>query len=329
MTNSPSKPTSDSVAANPGNKDAASAGLSTPKLLDWILLGSIIVLGGSAFALIQTSIETLPPLLVTVVRLWIGALLMTAIMFGTGRRFPPLFEQSDQGGRRIGRRWVFMALVGAPGTALPFFIFPWAQQYVESGLAGIYMAFMPIWTLGLAAVFTDEKLTGRKLVGFLLGLAGAVILLGPAALSGMAQSSLIAQIAVVFAALCYAGAAVITRRAPFVRPRVFAAGNLLAAAISATPALLFVQWDYEAWSISSMLATIALGIFPTGIGSIVIVILIQRVGASFMSYANYLVPLWAIVLGAVLFGERLSVNAFIALGVVSIGLAISQGRFKR
>jgi len=273
--------------------------------------------------MIRTAVETIPPIIITVGRLWVGALLMTAITLGTGRRFPPVIIKSDNR-QTLNNDWRFMIVIGAIGTAIPFFIFPWAQQFIESGLAGIYMATMPIWTLGLAAMFAGESLTGRKLSGFVIGFIGVLILMGPAVLNGAASANVLAQASMVIATLFYAVSAVITRRAPDIRPRVFSAGVLIAAAIVATPTLFFVDWQQDQWSMISILNMIGLGIFPTGIGAFLIVIIIQRVGAGFMSYSNYITPIWAIILGALIFQERLLLSAFLAFAVVIVGLAISQ-----
>jgi len=309
---------------NPPTLRTKSANVNAdPKPVDWFCLVMIIAMGGSSFALIEKAVESLPPTIITVGRLWIGAIMMTAIVLGTGRRFPPLLVKED-GQNRIDRGWLCMIVIGGVGTTIPFYIFPLAQLHVESGLAGVYMALMPIWTLGLAAMFAGEALTGRRFVGFIIGFLGVLILMGPAVFGDATQTNLLAQLGLVVATLCYAGSAVITRRAPAIRPRVFAAGSLLSAAIVATPGLLFTDWRLEQWELTGILSVFGLGIFSTGLGAFLIVVIIQRVGAGFMSFSNYITPVWAVILGAILFNERLSPNVFIALGVVIVGLAVSQ-----
>jgi drug/metabolite transporter (DMT)-like permease len=224
------------------------------------------------------------------------------------------------------RLWVWMMGVGAVGYSVPFLIFPWAQQYVESGLAGVYMAFMPLWTLGLAWFFADEKLNARRIVGFLMGFAGVLILMGPEAVKGVAGSSLVAQAGLLAATLLYAASAVMSRRAPAARPRVFSAGIVLAGAVFATPALFFTPIDPATWSAKSIASVFVLGLGPTAFASVIIIILIRRAGASFMALANYIVPVVAVVAGAILFHERLEPTAFVALGVILVGVAISQSK---
>ena len=275
--------------------------------------------------MIRGAVETIPPNIIAVGRMWVGAIIIYGLMRAKGRRFPRLLVQTSKG-PRLHRAWAYMITIGAVGTTIPFFIFPWAQKFLDSGLAGIYMAFMPLWTLLLAYFFTDETMTPRKLVGFVLGFIGVIALIGPDAISSAAASSILPQLSLLLATLFYAASAVLVRRAPTIRPRVFAAGSLLSAAILSTPGLLFAELSPQSWSLSSMINVIGLGLGPTGLASFFIIILIKRTSASFMALANYITPFWAVAMGALLFGERLQPQAFFALAVILIGVAISQTR---
>lgn len=305
-----------------------SSGTDHPKALDWFILTVIIIIGGSSFAMIRGAVETIPPNLVAVGRMWVGAIVIFILMKSSGRNLPALFEKTGSS-LSIASAWKHMIAIGVVGTTLPFFIFPWAQQYIDSGLAGIYMAFMPVWTLALAFFFTDETMTTRKLIGFAVGLIGAIVLIGRDAISDAATTSLLPQLSILLATLLYAATAILVRRAPSIRPRVFAAGTLLASAVIATPALLFVQIDPQTWSMSSLLSLIGLGIGPTGLASYLIIILIKRTSASFMALANYVTPFWAVAMGALLFNERLALQSYIALAIILAGVAYSQSRAKR
>jgi drug/metabolite transporter (DMT)-like permease len=299
------------------------SGPGEARATEWALLAGLIALGGSSFTFIHAAIETLPPPLVSVGRLWVAAAALYIIMRAKGRRFPPLLVRTKEA-LAPHRLWVWMSAIGLVGYSSPFLIFPWAQQYVESGLAGVYMAIMPIWTLLLAYFFADERLSPGKIAGFALGFAGVLLLMGPEAAKGVAGSSLFAQAGLLLATLLYAASAVLSRRAPPARPRVFTAGIVLAGAVIATPALFFTPLDASGWSIKSLASVIALGLGPTALAGIIIITIIRRVGASFMALANYVVPGVALLLGALLFGERLSFSVFAALAVILAGVAISQ-----
>lgn len=293
--------------------------------LDWMLLAALAVMGGSAFALIHVALETAPPAIVTVGRLWVAALVLYAAMRAKGRRFPPLLVRTKEG-LRPHRLWAWMAAVGMVGYTIPFFIFPWAQQFLPSGLAGVYMAFMPIWTLLLAALFADERLTAARIAGFTLAAAGVVVLMGPEAIGGISGADLLAQAGLLLATLLYAASAVMSRRAPPARRIVFSAGIVLAGAVFATPGLLFTAIEPASWSARSVVSILALGAGPTALAGVVIIIIIRRAGASFMALANYITPIFAVLAGALLFGERLGLNAFLALALIFAGVAVSQRR---
>lgn len=188
------------------------------------------------------------------------------------------------------------------------------------------MAFMPIWTVILAYFFAGESLGPRKIIGIILGFVGVMILLGPEVINGIGQSSALAQLLILFATVCYAAAAVMARRAPPIRPRIFSAGTLIGAAIMSTPALFFTDLKTDEWTFSGVANVIGLGLGPTGLAGLLLIIIIQRVGAGFMGLANYVTPVWAVLLGAVLFQERLDMSVFIALTIILAGVAISQRR---
>lgn len=309
------------------NSGRNGAGPAAAGPAEWALLALLTTLGGSSFTFIHAAIETVPPALVAVGRLWIAAIALYAVMRAKGRKFPSLIVRTKSG-LRPHRLWAWMMAVGIVGYSIPFLIFPWAQQYVESGLAGVYMAFMPLWTLGLAYLFADEKLTPQRIAGFLMGFVGVLILMGPEVIAGVAGSSFAAQAGLLLATLLYAASAVLSRRAPAARPRVFSAGIVLMGAVFATPALLFTSIDPATWSAKSIASIFILGLGPTALAGVIIIMIIRRAGASFMALANYVTPVIAVILGALLFHERLDPTAFVALAVIFAGVAVSQRKSK-
>lgn len=290
---------------------------------DYVLLALIVVIGGSAFALIHIAVETVPPTSVAAGRLWIGSIFLLCLMRLKKRRFPPLIVRAGSS-LRPHKAWVWMAGVGMVGNVIPFILFPWAQQVVTSGAAGVYMSFMPIWTLTLAVLFAGEKPTASVIAGFALGLAGVAILLGPAAFTSLAQANIAAQLGLLTATALYAMSAVMARRAPPMRPLVFAAGLTISAAIIVTPIALLQGLGKASWTPTSVAALVGLGIGPTGLGGLLIVMLIKRAGASFMAFSNYLSPVWAVALGALAFGEAVEPRILIALAVILAGAVTTR-----
>lgn len=304
------------------NRTAATpvaAGRAAPA--DWGIFAALVALGGSPYVLIKEALATMPPAVVTVGRLWVGAIFLYVVMRAGADRFPPL---KDETSGRLSPIWLSMLTVSFVGYTIPFFIFPWAQQFVESGLAGVYMAFMPLWTVALAHFFANERLTPLNAIGFALGFLGVVILMGADVLAGALGSSIAAQAGLVLATLCYAISVIVSRRAGDVRPRAFACATVLGGAILATPALLTAEISPANWSLSSVASVAALGLGPTGLAGLLIIVIVQRVGAGFMAYANYLTPVAAVALGAAIFHERLPWSVFLALAVALAGVAISR-----
>ena len=121
----------------------------------WYTLAGVVLLGGSAFGAISLAIDTAPASVVVAARLWIATLVLSLYAKTTGRPWLP-FRNPDGGWNSA---WGYAAAIGVIGYAIPMYLFPFAQQTISSLLAGIYMAFMPIATVFLAAIFADEPLT--------------------------------------------------------------------------------------------------------------------------------------------------------------------------
>lgn len=277
---------------------------------------TVAVVGGSAFAGIEVAIETAPPATVAAARLWIGAALLLAYARSRGAALPPL---------RAGEGWGHAALVGLVGYALPFTLFPLAQQTVSSVAAGVVMAFLPLATLLLAGLTVGERLTPRRLAGFALGLAGVLVMIGPAAIAQAASAELGAQLLLLLAVCGYASANVLMRAAPPVRPSAFAAMFLLAGALWATPAALLA--GAEAVSGRSWAAIALLGAFPTGGTAILILQVVRRAGAGFFALSAYAAPLVALALGIVWLGEAVAPRQLAGLVLILAGLTAAGTGF--
>jgi drug/metabolite transporter (DMT)-like permease len=193
------------------------------------------------------------------------------------------------------------------------------------------MAVMPLATMVLAHFFVKgEHMTRNRVIGFVLGFAGIFVLMGPSALSNVAMQSLatLSQLAILFGALCYAANSVLTRilaRGDDVL--VASAAMLLIASVIALPVALWMDkpWQIQA-SAASLWAILWLGVGPTAIATVVYFKLIATAGPTFMSLVNYMSPAVAVFLGVALLGETPGLNAYIALGLILLGIAVSQWR---
>ncbi len=294
--------------------------------VEWALLLTLVILWGSAFVLIRISLDAFAPIAVTVGRLVVGAAVLALILLATRRPVPA-----------AGSAWGFFAAIALVGNALPFFLISWGQQSVPSGMAGILMAMMPLVVLVLAHfIVAGERLTPRSVAGFLAGFSGVVVLTGPEALTALAggQGQLWSQLAVLGGAVCYGIAAIIARQGPSFDPVVtgtcvLALASVLAGAGAAVALLPGSGLDgllKGPVTPAAGAALFALGAFSTGLATVVFFNLIRRAGPTFVSLINYLIPLWAVFLGAAALGERLPPRAFAALALILGGIVLARYR---
>lgn len=262
----------------------------------------------------RISVSSLPPLTVTAARLTLAALLLLPLMRLAGQRLPRGWLQW---------RWILLAALF--GYALPFALISWGQVAVNAGLTAIFMAVMPLATLGIAHLLTDdEKLNGWKLAGVLLGLLGVIILMGVDALTHLGGETL-REIAILGGALCYAINAIVTKKLT-AAPRLSMMSALLLSAslIMLPPALLLDRpWTLTA-DTAALLSIVALAILPTALATLIILVLVDRQGASFLSQINFMVPVFGMVFGSLLLAEEFPANAYAALIVILAGVALSR-----
>jgi drug/metabolite transporter (DMT)-like permease len=290
-------------------------------LFDWLRLLFVAVLWGTAFILLKIAVTEIPPTTLVMGRLWIGAIALLIWMSIRGQKLPPLFPRPD-------KRWLWFAILGFTGATIPFALVSWGQQSLDSALVGILMAIMPLTTAALAHVFVPgEGMTLRKFSGFLLGLAGVALLMGPSALNDLGGPASIAQLAVIFGAVFYAVQAILVRNLPPTRPSVAAAGLLICAALMITPFGLYDALGMAMPSTKALLSLLALGLGSTGLGGIVLMVIIRDNGPSFLSLSNYIMPLIAVLIGLA-FGETLGLTVWLGFAVILSGLALARQKNK-
>ena len=286
-------------------------------LNDWALLMALVAMWGSAFLFIKLGVAEVPPATLVAARLVLGAAVLLPLVYMRGLRLPPW-----------GAAWLPFILLALLGNAIPFYLITWGQQTVPSALAGILMAAMPLATMVLAHfAVAGERMTRNRVAGFVLGFLGIAALMGPAALGELGSSGLevLAQLAILAGALCYAGNSVLTRRLVTSGFLVSATAMLLVASIVVVPIALVIDRPWElAPSFPSILSIVWLGVGPTAVATICYFKLISSAGPTFMSIVNYLSPCIAVILGVLLLGEEPGVFAYAGLALILSGIAISQ-----
>ena len=300
-----------------------------PTLFDWALLAMLGLIWGAAFFGVEMGLDSLPPLWVSTGRIVLAAILLTAIAFIWGDGLPGTRTALD---RRV---WLHCFGMGMFTNAIPFSLLAWGQQIVSSGFAGITMAVVPLLVLPLSHFLVPgERLTLKRTIGFTIGFAGVVLLVGGEQLfSGSAAGDgapmLTAQLTCVMASCCYAIGSIITRLCPPVNTTSFAAAGLLSATLIILPVALLTSGVPERISSTSLSGVIFLALFPTGLATILLTILIRRAGPPFLSLVNYQVPVWAVLIGAVILSETIPGHFITSLLVILGGLAVAQHRRKQ
>ena len=168
---------------------------------EWSLLVLLSVLWGGSFFLAEVALAELPPFTVVLGRVGLAAVALVLLARISGQRMPA-----------SARTWGAFLVMGFLNNAVPFSLIVWGQTQIASGLASILNATTPVFVVILAHVLTrDERMTGNRLVGVLAGLAGVTVMIGPELLAGLG-ANVLAQLAVLGAAVSYAFAGIYGRR---------------------------------------------------------------------------------------------------------------------
>ena len=275
------------------------------------LLLVLATLWGASYTFLKVAVATIPPITLIAGRTLIAGLLLVVIMHWRGMKLP--MDAANW------RRFLFQACLN---SVIPWTMVAWGTQALDAGVATILNSTAPIFTFFLTlAVTRHEAVTSRKLLGVVAGMAGICLIVGMQALAGLGEQ-FTAQIAMLFAAICYAGAAIFGRAFKDLDPMAPAAGSLLCGAAILIPLSLVVEQPWTlAPSTNSLLALLGLAVFSTAFAFVIYFRLIQTLGPIGATAQAYLrVPI-GVAAGVVFLGEQLSSTAWIGLTCVVIGVA--------
>lgn len=283
---------------------------------DWALLALMSVLFGAAFLLIEVVVRDLPPFSMVLGRVGVAAMLLAVYARLRGHRFPAET-----------RVWGSFLIIGTLNNIAPFSLIAWGEMYIDSGLAGILIATMPLFTcLLLPAMSRDERMTPAKVAGVLTGFLGVVVLMGPDVLRG-AAGSILGQVLVLGAAFGYAAAGVYSRRLKDLPPVITTTGSLIGSTVLTLPVVVLVDrpWTLEISAVTWG-ALLALAVFSTALAYLLYFGLVARSGALSASLVAYLVPVSAVILGVLVLGEEPRLSSLAGMLVIFAGLAVIDGR---
>ena len=280
------------------------------------LLAIVAAIWGASYLFIKVAVDEVEPAAMMFFRLVLAvAVLVPVLMWRAGAR-QAVSEMRATGGRAFG--------VGLLNAALPFTLIAWGEQYIDSGIAAIANATVPIFVVLLALRFNpSERVRGVRLAGILVGLLGVGVLTGLHPEGGWLAVA--GTLAVVLASLCYAGANhFVQYNYSRTSPLVIATASSATGAIILLPFALF-QLPTETPSWQAVASIVALGVLGTAVALLFFYRLLNRYGAARASLVTYLLPPTALVYGAVILDESVTLNAVLGLVLILAGVALGSG----
>ncbi len=292
-------------------------------IFPYILLLLLIVMWGSSFAALKVSLETIPPLWVMSLRLVIGCLTITTFFLILRKNLPLTLDF-----------WKWSLIIGFLGFSVPFSIISWGTQFIPSSLVAILMGANPIITLILAYFFlADNTLTIRMVIGVFLGLLGIILLIGFGNINADLYKAefIYGQLAVLTGTFSFALASILLKNLPQEHSFERTLGSLICGSIIGLFLAYFFSnssLEIHEISIKSAVSLTLLGIFSTGIASVIWFKVIALKGPVFLALVNYLIPVWALILGIFLLNERINFVVGFGLIFITIGIWLIEKRTK-
>ncbi|MFN2121660.1 MAG: DMT family transporter [Anaerolineales bacterium] len=286
------------------------------KVKDWLVF---LLLGGiwsSSFLWIKIAVREVGPITLVACRVLFGLLFGIVVILVTRTRLP-----------RDRRVWWPLLVLGISNVAIPFFLISWGEQSIDSAVAAVLDATVPLFAILIAHLaLHDDKITLAKALGLLLGFAGVVVLMSRDL--GSSTSSLLGEGAVVLASVFYAGSSVFARKSTEHAPAIIRSVGPL---ISST-ALMWVALPIAGGPVSfphlplTWIALLWLGILGSGFAFVLLYYLIHAIGPTRTTMVTYLFPLGGVILGVSFLGEPLTWQ-LIAGGVLIVSsLAVANSR---
>lgn len=284
--------------------------------LEWALFLLLAFFWGASFFFYKLLV-TLGPFTVVLGRMGIAAIAMNVILIARREHLPPL------------RLWGPYFLMAALSNVVPFALFAYSERHITSGLASIINAMTPIFTVLVAHVWThNEKLAWNKAAGIAFGFVGVTVLIGPSALSDIGGKEVLGELACLLATICYGFGGVYGRR--FSGQSLFSVvtTQMTAATILVIPLAFIIEqpWQNPMPGVAVWAALVGIALASTVAAYLIYFHILAKAGATNISLVTFLVPVSALLLGALFLGEVLSLRAIAGMLIIGLGLAAIDGR---
>jgi drug/metabolite transporter (DMT)-like permease len=276
------------------------------------MLVVLAAIWGASFMFIKVAVRELEPITLVWLRITLAAAVLVPVALAVLGRVA--FAESRAAAGRL-------TVMAVANSAIPFTLLAWAETRIDSGLAAILQAAAPLFTALISMRFGDDRVTGSRLVGVVVGFFGVALLLG-----APGGGDPLAAAAVVATALCYAASGVFgAHRLGDTHPLVVGAGSMAIAAVITAPfGLATLPEAIPGWK--ETCSVLALGLIGTAIAYMLFFAILRGVGASRSILVTYLVPSAALLYGVVLLGEDVKPSAIFGLALILGGVALGAGR---
>jgi drug/metabolite transporter (DMT)-like permease len=283
---------------------------SAPNRRYLIMLVVLALIWGSSFMFIKVALRELDPATLIFGRLALAALTL-AIVVGLSLGSRPMVTE-------LRANWLPLVVVGLVNTAVPFWLLSWGETRIDSGLASIIQASVPIFNVVLAfAFFREQRVAGAQLVGVAVGFVGVALLVG-----AQPEGKILGALAVVGMAACYGLGGLLTRRfLGRTKPQVVALGTSVTALVAVAP-FGIAQAPGAAPSAGVIASIAVLGILGTAFAYLLFFTIIAGAGAAYASFVTYLVPPIALAYGAIFLDESIGLAAIGGLVLIFAGVAL-------
>jgi drug/metabolite transporter (DMT)-like permease len=273
---------------------------------------------GASYLLIKVAIDDVQPATMMFIRVALAALLLVPFVLVT--------RGARRGAAELRAAAKPSLVLGTINAAIPFTLIAWGEQHIDSGVAAVANATVPLFVVLLAIkVRPSERASGTRMAGILLGLAGVALLAG--AQPGGGWWAIAGTLAVVLASLSYASGALYAQtHSGAISGPVLAAGTVVGAAIVLAPfAIVQLPGHLPSWQ--AIAAILTLGIVSTAFAQLILYRMFRLYGASRTTLVTYLMPPIALVYGAIFLSEPLTVASVGALAIILAGVALGSGAF--
>lgn len=292
----------------------SSSNAHAPRSVIFFAFACVYTFWGATYTAARFGVHLMPAPVLAGVRLAIGGSLLLLITAARGRK---LWSNAVEM-RRIALLGVLLLFTGNVGLV-------WAEYYLPSGLSALLLAIIPVYVVVIEWLLPHgERLRRRGEAGLLLGLLGLGILAWPSARTGLHGEwhEIVAVGVLLLGGLSFASGSVLSRRSHLSLDPLVCAGweMLVASSCDLFLATVTQQWGHAQWNRGSISAILYLALFGSLIGFSAYTWLLQNVPVSKVATYAYVNPMVAVLLGALLLGERLQGNEWI--GMIIILLAV-------